>query len=433
MEPEVTKSKREPEGAPLANGTAPLPSRAAAPAVAPGADAGSQAAPAKKSRRGYFIVLGLASAIGLGVGGYTLLTAGEESTDDAQVGADVVPVGLRVGGLVTKVFIQDNQLVKKGDPLAEVDDADYLAREKQAEAELATADAQANAADAQVQVVEATSKGGLASAKAMLSGSSAGVGSAVAQAESAKAALDRAEVDAKKAKLDLDRTKELRAENAISQQTLDNAQALYDSAAAAVAQAKAQLAVASQARATALAQVGEAQGKLSQSTPVDAQIAEARAQAQLAHAKYDSAKAQLDLAKLQLSYTKVMSPADGFASRLTVHPGQLVTIGQPVVQLVPTLTYVVANFKETQLGKMRAGQAAEMTVDAYGSRKFKGKVESISGGTGASFSLLPADNATGNFVKVVQRVPVRIAWEGLPADVPMRAGLSADVTVDVGK
>jgi len=425
MEPQVTKSKRESEGGPLTNG----PVQAAQAAQAgPG-----QAAPAKKGRRGYLIVLGLAAVIGLGFGGYTLLTAGEESTDDAQVGADVVPIGLRVGGLVTKVFIQDNQLVKKGEPLAEIDDADYLAREKQAEAELATADAQANAADAQVQVVEATSKGGLASARAMLTGSSAGVGSALAQSESAKAALDRAEVDAKKAKLDLDRTRELRAENVIPQQTLDNAQAVYDSAGAAVAQARAQLAVASQARATALAQVGEAQGKVSQSTPVDAQIAEARAQAQLAHAKYDGAKAQLDLAKLQLSYTKVMAPTDGFASRLTVHPGQLVTIGQPVIQLVPTLTYMVANFKETQLGKMRAGQAAEITVDAYGGRKFKGKVESISGGTGASFSLLPADNATGNFVKVVQRVPVRIAWDGLPADVPMRAGLSADVTVNVGK
>jgi membrane fusion protein (multidrug efflux system) len=399
----------------------------------PGGEVAGNVAPPKKGRRGYLIVAGLAAAIGLGVGAYMFLTAGEESTDDAQVSADVVPIGLRVGGLVTKVFVQDNQLVKKGDPLAEIDDADFVAREKQAEAELATADAQAKAADAQVQVVEATSKGGLASAKAMLSGTSAGVGSALAQAESAKASLDRAEVDLNKAKLDLDRTKELRAANVVPPQTLDNAQAVFDSANAAVAQARAQLAVAAQARATAFAQVGEAQGKLSQSTPVDAQIDAARAQAMLAHAKYDSAKAQLDLAKLQLSYTKVNAPADGFASRLTVHPGQLVTIGQPVIQLVPTVTYVVANFKETQLGKMRAGPEAEMQVDAYGSRKFKGKVESLSGGTGASFSLLPADNATGNFVKVVQRVPVRIAWENLPADVPMRAGLSADVTVQVGK
>jgi len=427
METESLKAKPDPEGAPGTNGAR------AARAEGRAAEASAPLAQPRKGRRGYMIVGTMAAALGIGVGGYMLLTAGLETTDDAQVSADVVPVGLRVGGLVTKVLIKENQLVKQGDPLAEIDDADYVAREREAEAELATADAQANAADAQVQVVEATSKGGLASARAMVSGSSAGVGSAEAQAASAKASLERADVDAKKAKLDLDRTKELRAANAVPPQALDNAQAVYDSATAAVAQAKAQLAVADQARATALAQVGEAQGKLSQSTPVEAQIAEARAQAALAHAKYDGAKAQLELAKLQVSYTKVMAPEDGRASRLTVHPGQLVTIGQPVIQLVPTRTYVVANFKETQVGKMRAGQEAEIEVDAYGGRKFTGKVESISGGTGASFSLLPADNATGNFVKVVQRVPVRIAWENLPADVPMRAGLSADVTVTVGK
>jgi membrane fusion protein, multidrug efflux system len=426
MDTQVIKSKADsplsPNGASAA--AAPAPARIAPEAAV---------VPAKKGRRGYLIVGAIAAVGGLIGGAYMLLTAGKESTDDGQVSADVVPIGLRVGGLVTKVFVKENQLVKQGDPLAEIDDADYLAREKQAEAELATADAQAKAADAQVQVVEATSKGGLASAKAMVSGSSAGVGSALAQAASAKASLSRAQVDEKKAEIDLNRAKELRAANAVPPQALDNAQATYDSSVAAVAQARAQLAVAEQAQASALAQVGEAQGKLSQSTPVDAQIDEARAQAALAHAKYDSAKQQLDLAKLQLAYTKVNAPADGFASKLTVHPGQLVTIGQPVIQLVPTLTYVVANFKETQVGSMRPGQPAEIEVDAYPGKKFHGKVESLSGGTGASFSLLPADNATGNFVKVVQRVPVRIAWDNLPADVPMRAGLSADVTVEVGK
>ena len=421
MDTQVTKPKRDGEPQPV-NGTAVT---AAQPAA--------QLPPPKKGRRGYLIVGGIAAVVGVTVGGYMFLTANQESTDDAQVGADVVPIGLRVGGLITKVYVQENQLVKKGDPLAEVDEAEFVANEKEAEAELATNDAQAKAADAQVQVVEATSKGGLASAKAQLNGSSAGVGSAQAQAEVARAALSRAEVDVNKAKLDLDRAKELRAANAVPPQALDNAQAVFDSAQTAVAQAKAQVAFADQARGSALAQVGEAQGKLSQSTPVEAQIDAARAQAALAHAKYDKAKAQLDIAKLQLSYTKVFAPADGMASKLSVHAGQLVTIGQPVIELVPTVTYMVANFKETQVGRMRPGQKAEISVDAYGARKFEGKVESLSGGTGASFSLLPADNATGNFVKVVQRVPVRIAWVGLPADVPMRAGLSADVTVEVGK
>jgi membrane fusion protein (multidrug efflux system) len=396
---------------------------------------GEEASPAspKKGRRGYLLVGVAAVVLAAGVGGYVLLTEGKENTDDAQVSADMVPIGTRVAGQIVSVSIQENQLVKKGSPIAQIDDADYIAREKQAEAEVAIAVAQAQAADAQVNVTEAMSRGGLASAKAMVNGSSAGVSSAAAQADAARAALNRAQVDANKASIDLNRAKELRQANAVSSQALDNAQATFDSAQAQVAQARAQLALAEQSRNSALAQVSEAQGKLSQSAPVDAEIATARAQADLAHARVDSSKAQLDLAKLQLSYTKILAPSDGIVSKLTVHPGQLVSIGQPVVELVPTTTYVVANFKETQLGKMRAQQKAEIELDAFPGRKFEGRVESLSGGTGASFSLLPADNATGNFVKVVQRVPVRIAWDNLPGDVPVRAGLSADVTVEVGK
>jgi membrane fusion protein, multidrug efflux system len=396
----------------------------------------SEAASARRSgraRRGYTIVA-LATVVLLGgIGVYYLLTVNQESTDDGQVAADIVPVGMRVAGLVVKVNITENQLVEKGVVLAEIDDADYSAREKEAAAELRTAQAQAAAADAQVQVVEATSKGGLTSARAVVSGSSVGVTSAQAQREAARAALTRAEVDAKKAALDLNRAKELRAANAIPSQNLDNAQAVFDVATAAVAQARAEVALADQTRNAALAQVSEAQGRLSQSAPVDAQIATAHAQADLAHAHVESAKAALDLADLQLSYTKIVAPAEGIASRLTVHPGQLVTVGQPVIELVPTATYVVANFKETQLGRMHAGQKAEISVDTYPGRTFEGRIESISGGTGSSFSLLPADNATGNFVKVVQRVPVRIAWVNFPESTPMRAGLSADVTVRVGQ
>jgi membrane fusion protein (multidrug efflux system) len=128
-----------------------------------------------------------------------------------------------------------------------------------------------------------------------------------------------------------------------------------------------------------------------------------------------------------------VAPADGVASKLMVHDGQLVSIGQPVIDLVPSVTYVIANFKETQIGAMRVGQRAEIELDAFPGQKFEGQVSSLSGGTGASFSLLPADNATGNFVKVVQRVPVRIAWTSPPTDAAMRAGLSADVTVIVEK
>jgi membrane fusion protein (multidrug efflux system) len=417
---------QEPQARPTKNGTT-------APAAPATAEPEASAVPRSGPRRGYVIVGGGALVLALGIGGYVFLTEGKESTDDAQVSSDIVPIGTRVAGRVVGVDIKENQLIKKGDPIAEIDDADYVAREKQAEAEVATAEAQAQAADSQVQVIEATSRGGLVSARAMVTGSSAGVGSAAAQADAARAALNRAQVDAKKAELDLNRAKELRQANAVPPQAVDNAQAAFDSAQAAVAQSKAQLALAEQSRNTALAQVSEAQGKLSQSAPVDAEIATARAQADLAHARVASAKAQLDLAALQLSYTKIKASSDGIASKLTVHPGQLVAIGQPVVELVPTATYVVANFKETQVGKMRLGQKADIEIDAFPGRKLEGMVESLSGGTGSSFSLLPADNATGNFVKVVQRVPVRIAWKNLPGDVPLRAGLSADVTVEVGK
>src|SRR5450432_22275 len=146
-------------------------------------------------------------------------------------------------------------------------------------------------------------------------------------------------------------------------------------------------------------------------------------------ARFEGAEASLGLARLQLSYTKITAPADGIASKLSVHPGQFVSSGQPIVELVPVATYVIANFKETQVGQMQPGQSAKISIDAYPHREFEGRVESISGGTGSSFSLLPADNASGNFVKVVQRVPVRIAWVNLPPDVSLRAGLSVDATV----
>jgi membrane fusion protein (multidrug efflux system) len=170
---------------------------------------------------------------------------------------------------------------------------------------------------------------------------------------------------------------------------------------------------------------------VTQSAPIEAQLAAAKANADLAHARADGARAALDLAKLQLSYTKITSPGDGLASKLSVHAGQFVAVGQPVIELVPTTTYVIANFKETQIGRMRPGERAQIEVDAFPHRKFEGRVESLSGGTGSSFSLLPADNASGNFVKVVQRVPVRIAWVNPPSDVVLRAGLSVDATVYV--
>jgi membrane fusion protein, multidrug efflux system len=404
------------------------------PAVDSGAapEVSAPAAP-RKSRRPFLILGVIAVVVLAGIVVYNVMTAGREGTDDAQVSADMVPVGTRVAGAVALVRIHENQQVKKGDLLVELDRADFAARARMADAELATALAQATAADAQVEIVEATSKGGFASARAALQGSTVGVSGAEAQLAVARANLARAESDARKAGIDLARAQELQRANAGTQERLDGAQAGFDAARAALAQSQAQISLAEEAKRTAESRVGEARGRVSQSAPIAPQIAAAHAGAELARARVQSAEAALALAKLQLDYTRVLAPADGIASKLMVHDGQLVGVGQPLVELVPVATYVLANFKETQIGRMRVGQRAEIELDAFPGRKLEGRIESLAGGTGGSFSLLPADNATGNFVKVVQRVPVRIAWVNPPADVALRAGLSADVTVSVDK
>jgi membrane fusion protein (multidrug efflux system) len=329
-----------------------------------------ESAPAKRrpDRRFFaFAAAILAAAAVAGYGVHWYLTRGDQGTDDAVVEADVVPLAPRVGGQVARVLVQENQVVRSGQVVAQIDDADYAAKVREAEANLATAQAQASAS--------------------------------VAQVTAAEAGLRRAGVDARKTALDLERAERLRAGEAIAPEALDNAKAAGDSSKAGVENAK-------------------------------AQYAAARAQVNLAAAKVKSAQAALDLARLQLSYTKIAAPADGYVSKLTVHDGQLVSTGQPLFQFVPLQTYVVANFKETQVGAMRPGQIADIEIDAYPGRKLEGLVDSLSGGTGARFSLIPPDNASGNFVKVVERVPVRIAWaKPPPSNVLLRAGLSAYVTV----
>jgi membrane fusion protein (multidrug efflux system) len=390
---------------------------------------GEAAAPKSKSRP--YVILGVVVALGLGAFAVvSYATRGREGTDDAQVDADVVAVSTRVGGTILKVHVTDNQQVKKGDLLVEIDPADLAARVKQAEAELAAAKAQAGAADADVRIVSATSKGGLSAAQAQLSGTAGSVASAAAQIEAARAAVVRSQAEASRADTDLARAQSLRKDEAVPQAQVDTAQSNALAAHAAVAQAQAQLAAAEDMKRTAQTQIAEAQGRVEQSAPVDAKLAQASAQAELAHARVDASEAALTLAKLQLSYTHIEAPVDGELSRLAVHDGQLAQAGQQIVTIVPSTTYVVANYKETQVGAMRPGQKAEISVDAYPGRTLEGRIESTSPGTGARFSLLPADNASGNFVKVVQRVPVKIAWVNVPADVKLAAGLSVDVTVD---
>ncbi len=313
--------------------------------------------------------MGAGAVVAAVLGGFAVhawLTRGEVSTDDAFVEADVVAVAPRVGGTISELLVQENAPVQRGQPILRLDDADYQARARQAQAELDTARAQAAAADAQVRAARAT--------------------------------VSRADAEEEKAQLDLHRAEELRKGDAIAADRFDATRIAGETARAGASTNR-------------------------------AQYAAALANADLAHARIQSAQASLELTKLQLSYTVVTAANDGVVSRLGGRVGQIVQPGQVLGQLVPSRTYVVANFKETQTGTIRPGQRVDVDIDAYGGRKLEGRVESISGGTGARFALLPPDNASGNFVKVVERVPVRIAWENLPADLPLRAGLSANVTV----
>src|ERR1019366_4126080 len=287
-----------------------------------------------KRRAKPYLILG--AVVALGLAGYltvSLFSRGKESTDDAQVDSDVVTVSARVGAAVLKVLVTDNQQVHKGDPLVELDPADFSVREKQAEAEVAAATAQAAAADAQVEIVAATAKGGLSAGEGQLSGPSTSVGSAGAQVDAAKAALSRSQSEAARADIDLARAESLRKDQAIPQAQVDTARA----------NAQPAHAPPEAARRTAQTQIAEARGRVEQSAPVDAQLAVAKANADLAHARTDAAQAQLAEAKLQLSYTHLLAPADGLFSRLAVREGQLVQAGQQVVGLVPNTTYVVAN------------------------------------------------------------------------------------------
>ncbi len=387
-----------------------------------------QNAPRARSRRWFWWLGSAVLAIVLAVGVYLWVTADRVSTDDAQVEADVTPIGARVPGQVLKTLVRDNQTVREAEVLVELDPADYRARMEQADAMLSTAQAQAKAADAQVALANATATGGYSAARAQVAGSADEVATARAGINQAEAGVDSARARARESGLAYARTRKLFEDRAIAEAELDRARATHDVAQAAVEQAESQLKASRETLRAAESRVAQAQGRFRQSQPVEAQVDVARANAELGHARVKAAEAELTLSRLELSYTRIAAPAAGTVSRLNVHPGQILQAGQPVAEFVPIQTYVVANFKETDAGRIRPGQRAKIAVDAYPGRSFPGRVESLSAGTGARFALLPPDNATGNFVKVVQRVPVRIAWNP-PSNLGLQAGLSVKATI----
>jgi membrane fusion protein (multidrug efflux system) len=380
------------------------------------------------------LVLGLVAAAVIGGGGFWYVTHhGLENTDNAQIDGDVVSVPARVGGVVTKIAFNENQRVKAGDLLAELDAAPAQARLAEAEANVFTAQAQADAADATARVSETNAIGDKSVADASLITASVGAMGTTDQIKEAAAQLESAQTSLAQAQLDHDRAQRLFDTNAISRAELDRSDTQLKVAQSSVDVARARLTSIKSSAAQAQSRVVEAKAKAKSSNDVETQIVLAQARAKAAHAQVDTAKAARDLAALDLSYTKIYAPSDGVVSKKSINVGQMLSPGQSVVQLVTDKLWVTGNFKETQVANMRVGQSASVEVDAFGGKSIEGEVESFSGATGAKFTLLPPDNATGNFTKVVQRLPVRVRLRDVPAGLVLRPGMSVDLTVDTRK
>jgi membrane fusion protein, multidrug efflux system len=381
----------------------------------------------------------------LGVAIWYWITAGRESTDDAQVDAHVTQIAARIGGTVLRVPVADNQQVNAGDVLVEIDPRDYQVALEKARAELADAEANAVAAQSNVPITStatssnvATAHSGVEQAQGGVFGAERELDAARARLTTAQARMREAEANAVKAARDAERLKGLLAKDEVSQQQFDSAvgaaeaqKAAADSARSQIAEAEAGIRVAESkvVQARAGEQQAHAELQTAQTGPQQVTATKARAAAAVAHAQ--QARAALAQAELNLEYATVKAPAKGIVSRKSVEVGQIVQPGQPLMAIIPLDTiWVTANFKETQLENLRPGQKAVITVDAYGGRKFTGHVESIAAATGARFSLLPPENATGNYVKVVQRVPVKIVLDGgQDAEYLLRPGMSVVPTV----
>jgi len=384
------------------------------------------------------LIIGAVLLLVIGAAAWVWMTANRESTDDAQVDARVTQISSRVGGTVTKVAVNDNQVV-------ELDPRDYQVAVDKARAELADAEATAVAAQNTIPITSTTAasqvttaRGGVAQAQSGVSASGKEVEAARARLTTAQAHVREVEANATRAARDVERLRGLLAKDEVSQQQFDTASAAADAQRAAVESARSQVAeaeagirVAESRLAQAHAGEQQAHAELQAAQTGPSQIAATRARASAATARVQQARATLAQAELNVQYTTVKAPARGIVSKKGINVGQVVQSGQPLLALVQIDdVWVTANFKETQLKDVRPGQRAVIEVDAYGGRTFKGKVDSIAGATGARFSLLPPENATGNFVKVVQRVPVKIVLDpGQDPDHLLRPGMSVTPTV----
>ena len=357
-----------------------------------------------------------------------------EDTDDAQVNGHLIQVSSRIGGQVLKVDVAENQVVKQGDLIAELDPADYQVAVENAEAQLASAQANAAAANVAVPITTVNTGSSLTAADADVTGTQAAVEQAKNQLQAAHDQVGQAKAANVKAQADLERYKPLVEKDVISKQQFDGAVAAADAAKAALANARAMERAAGDGVNVASQRLAQSQAQLKSAQTGPQQVAAQSARAKQAQALVQQAQAQLDQAKLNLSYTKIVAPAAGIITRKSVEIDQNVSAGQNLLTLVSLEDlWITANFKETQLRHMSAGQPVDIEVDATG-KTYRGKVTQIGGATGSVLSLFPPENATGNYVKVVQRVPVRIDFTDLKNEDPnheLRPGLSVEPNVKV--
>jgi membrane fusion protein, multidrug efflux system len=377
----------------------------------------------KKSRTRMLVAAGVLVLL---VGGFFLwrYLSSYESTDDAQVDVHLYPVSARISGYVVKVNVGDNQYVEKGTVLVEIDPTDYEVAVAQAKANLANAEANALALNIDVPITSVSTESQLQYTASDVDNTQAGVMAAEKQLAAAHAQLEQAKATDVKAQDDLVRYKLLVDQKEVADQIYDQALATAKASTAAVAAAEANEAAAQQSVQQARSRVVEAQANHRSAETGPQQVSSTRAKARAAIADVEQKRAALDQALLNLQYTKIVAPVSGEVNK-TVVVGLNVQPGQQMLTVVPLQdVWITANFKETQLRHMKVGQKAEIHVDSSG-KTFKGHVDSVAGATGPLFSLLPPENATGNYVKIVQRVPVKIVLEpGENKDLQLRPGMN---------
>ncbi len=392
-------------------------------------------APQSNSGRKFFVI-GLLLLLVVGAAYFYWRSTFTEDTDDAAIDGNLYQISARVSGQVVKVNVDDNQTVQAGQVLAEIDPTDYKVALDQAQANLASAQAEYSQATTNVPLTQVNVGTSVATTGSDVKGASDLIAQAEKQVEAANARVVEAKANAQRAQDDVDRYQPLVQKDVISKQQYDAAVATASASKAAVVEAEANVLAQQNAVSSARQRLAQSEAQAAQSVkngPGQVRVQQARAEA--AQAAIQQAQAKVEQARLNLTYTKITAPTAGIVNKKNVQIGANLAAGQDLMTVIPlTDLWVTANFKETQLTHMRPGQQVTIKVDAYGDRKFSGKVTQIGGATGSMLSLFPPENATGNYVKVVQRIPVRIDFTNLQqddADYVLRPGLSVVPVVEV--